>query len=240
MSPDTQAFLTIIMPFHHEEKNIAQTLGRLGECLAIPYEILLIHDDKDDPALPIIKSIQTKDPSIQVLLNKYRPGIPGAIRTGLGRSSGQYILFLVADDQGPIAIINPMFDLMEQGYDLVSGTRYAKGGSIQGGSFWARVISAWGNRLFCRLAHCQLSDPTCGIKMFRKDILPKVNLKADEDWAIAFELAVETQYHDLKVTELGFNSSNRMDGGESHFKIMRRVFKYGPIFLRGIFKLWKK
>jgi dolichol-phosphate mannosyltransferase len=240
MPSDAPVLLTIILPFHHEAKNIAQTLHSLQKCLSTPHEILLIHDDKNDPALSIIKNIQKNYSSIQLLLNRDKAGVSGAIKTGLEESSGKYILFLVADDQGPIVIINPMLNLMDQGYDLVSGTRYVKGGGISGGSFLAKSVSALGNRIFCLVTSSKLSDPTCGIKMFRKDILQKINLKSNADWIIAFELAIETQYYNFKVTELPLSSYNRIDGGGSHFKILPRIFKYGRIFLWGIFKLWTK
>jgi dolichol-phosphate mannosyltransferase len=232
--------LTIIIPFHHEEKNISLILRSLQERLTVSHEILLVHDDKDDPTLPVIKDAQKKDASIQILLNRHKPGVPGAIKTGLEKSSGIYILFLVADDQGPVAIVNPMLHLMDQGYDLVSGTRYAKGGGMSGASHLARLVSSWGNRLFCLLTSSKLSDLTSGIKMFRKEILKKMDLKTDADWTIAFELAVQAQYHNFKVTEIPYISYNRINGGKSHFRVLPRLLKYGKVFLWGMIRLWRK
>jgi dolichol-phosphate mannosyltransferase len=240
MPSDTSIVLTIIIPFHHEEESIEQTLCALQGSLTVPREILLVHDDKDDPALRVINDVRSNDASIRVLLNSHKPGVPGAIKTGLEASSGKYILFLVADDQGPMAIINPMLDQMEKGYDLVSGTRYIKGGGMSGSSNLAKFASALGNRLFCLLTLSKLSDLTTGIKMFRKDILKRIDLKADADWTIAFELAVQAQVNHLKVTEIPYHSYNRTSGGKSHFKVMPRIFKYGKVFLWGVARFWRK
>ncbi|MDE1921283.1 MAG: glycosyltransferase [Candidatus Omnitrophica bacterium] len=211
---------------------MASTLRGLQGVLNVPHEILLIHDDKEEPALPFVKPIQAKDASMQILLNACLPGVAGAIRTGLERARGQYVLFLVADDQGPLAIINPMLDLMRRGYDVVSGTRYAGSGGVSGGGFWANAASAWGNRTFGLLASSQFSDATCGIKMFRKEILQGAPFNAGAGWAVVFELAVRAERQGLKVAEIPYVSYNRVEGGMSHFKIGPRMLGYGKIFLR--------
>ena len=170
----SQIDLTILIPFHHEETTITKVLHKLHNTLTITHEVLLIHDDQDDPTIPIIKSIQKEYHSIQILLNAYKPGVPGALKTGLKKACGKNILLLVADDEGPVLIINPMLELIRKGYDLISATRYAKGGVSVGGHLWGRLFSTYGNRLFCMLTSSQLSDTSCGIKMFRKEILQKI------------------------------------------------------------------
>ncbi|MDE2028720.1 MAG: glycosyltransferase family 2 protein [Candidatus Omnitrophica bacterium] len=226
--------LTIIMPFHHEGKSIIPALQGLQGISDIPHEILLVHDDKNDPTLPVIKGFQETSRCLQVLMNVHRPGVGGALRTGLEKARGGYLLFLVADDPGPLSIIRPMIELMNKGYDVVSGTRYSKGAHVSGGGVGARVMSAWGNRLFYWAASCKFSDATCGIKMFRRDILEKIKLNMEGGWTAAFELAIQSQRRGLKTAEIPYKSYNRLDGGPSHFKTVSRALQYGRIFLDGV------
>ncbi len=240
MPPNEPVLLTIILPIHYEQDNIAQTLSLLKQNLAIPHEILLIYDDPNDPTIPIVKNIQKTYASIELFKNTFKSGIYGAIQTGLNKSTGTYILFLVADDSGPIVIINSMLKLMSHGYALVSGTRYTKGAGIGGGNYWAKFLSTWGNRIFRLLTGSRLTDLTCGIKMFRKDILKTIPLQFSKDWTIAFELAIQTQCYDFKVAEIPYISYNRVNGGHSHFKILPRIFHYTLTFLWGIRQFWTK
>ncbi len=236
--PDRAIILTIILPFHQEEKNISPTLQRIQECAVVPHELFLIYEKANDPTVAVIKNIQLHYPEMQLFLNGHKPGIPGAIKTGLEKSSGKYVLFLVADDPGPPEIIPRMIELLDQGYDLVSGTRYAKGGRVSGGGL-AKPLSRWANRCFSFLTGSTLSDSTTGIKMFKKDILKKIDLQTSTDWAIAFELAIKAQSLGFKLTEIPYPSCNRLRGGKSHFKILPRVLNYSRTFLWGLRQLRK-
>lgn len=241
MSSEPQILLTVLIPFHHESQTIAEVLTKLQEHLkTVDHETLLVHDDTNDPTLAVIKTIQHTYPQINVLLNAHKPGVPGALKTGLGNARGAYIVFLVADDPSPAPLIVPMLNLLEQGQDVVSLSRYTKGGKAQQGDACSRFLSALANRLFVLLTGSKQSDITCGIKMFRKSILEKIVLKSDADWTLPFELAVRAQSQGFKTTELPFVSRDRAGGGKSHFKIFPRILNYGKTFAWGVWTLWKK
>ena len=232
--------LSIIIPFHHEGRTIAPVLNDLRATLIIPHEILLIFDDPNDITLPFINKIQNRDPTLRTIHNKLKRGASGALRTGLLESRGQYILFLVADDPSPIHLINQMINLMERGHDLVSTTRYDLGGINCGGTFPYRVLSSCGNRMFRFLSHSELSDATSGIKMFRKEILSKIDLISSAGWTIAFELAIKAQSCNFKVAEIPWRSDNPIKNKRSHFKLIPKIFNYGKIFIWGVVNLHKK
>ncbi len=242
MPSEQQPFLTILIPFHHEKQTIVGVLTQLRSRLSgVPHETLLIHDDWNDPTLAVIKANEVAYPQIRTVHNTYKPGIPGAIQTGLDNARrGTYILFMVADDPSPVPLIEPMLKLLEQGYDLVSLSRYAKGGRAQKGPGLPRFLSKSANRLYSLLTGSKLSDMTCGIKMFRKSILNKIPLKPGKDWTFPFELAVLAQSSGFKTTELPFVSNDRADGGKSHFKTFPRTLIYGKTFVWGVWKLWTK
>lgn len=233
--------LTILIPFHHEEASIGAVIQGLADHTGgIKHETLLIHDDPKDPTLDIITSLQKDCPHMRAMLNTHAPGVPGAIRTGFENARGEYIMLMVADDPSPCALIIPMIKLLNEGYDLIAPSRYIKSGKAQGGESLSRALSYLGNHCFRLMGASRLSDITCGIKMFRKDILNRISLKSDTDWTIAFELAVQAQYLDLKVTEIPYISYNRLSGGKSHFKLIPRLLNYSRVFIWGVLILWKK
>ncbi len=224
--------LSIVLPFYHEEECLAQTLKNLQESVRVPHEILLIYDDPADPTLPIIHNLQIQNAAIKLFLNEIGPGIPGAIKTGINKSTGEFILFLVADDPGPVLIINEMFHLLEQGYDLVSGTRYDRGGAVSGTNKLAKIISSCGNQFAAFIFRSKSTDLTCGIKMFKKSILSSLKLTCRTDWAIAFELALQAECQNFKVAEIPFTSYNRVHGTKSYMKLILRIFNYSFILSR--------
>ena len=66
--------------------------------------------------------------------------------------------------------------LIKNDLDLVSGTRYSKGGMRLGGSLLGAVLSKIANKSFNILTNIHLSDCTTGIKMMKKVCGIRLNL----------------------------------------------------------------
>ena len=66
--------------------------------------------------------------------------------------------------------------MINQNYDLISGTRYKLGGKRLGGSLVSRILSVLANYSFKVITNFPLSDSTTGIKMVKKDCLNQINL----------------------------------------------------------------
>jgi len=237
---ETSIVLTVIMPCHQEGESIKVVMNTLQSALIdIPHEVLAVYDDPADAQLVILKSLQENYPQLY-LLNNEGTGAAKAIYTGLAKAHGRYIVFLVADDVGPVPLLKGMIDLMDRGYDLVATTRYALGGKSFGGSHVSRFFSRGANRLFRLLTRSELTDVTCGFKMFRREMLKIIQLKSQAGWTIAFELTVKAKYNDFKMGEVPIVSYNRMDGSLSRSRLISQVRMYAGIFCWGVFKLWGK
>jgi dolichol-phosphate mannosyltransferase len=66
------------------------------------------------------------------------------------------------------------FETMAQGYDCVFGTRFAKGGRIEGSSFKRELISRGGTFLANLLLNTRLSDMTSGFQLFKREVLEQI------------------------------------------------------------------
>ncbi len=226
--------LTVIIPVYNEGINLKMMLRMLRVSIEMSHELLIVYDIDNDDSLPVVEAMQGKYPHLKAIQNTYGRGVPNALRYGYEHAKGKYILVLTADDMGPILSVDKMYDLMEEGYDLVNCTRYSKGGRYLGGVFISRVLSRLANKLFCIFTKSQLTDLTLGIKMFRKSILKQIPLKAQTGWAIAFELALKVQIARLKMVEVPIISINRFYGGESNFKLGSWVVEYSKWFVWGL------
>lgn len=213
--------LSIVIPVYNEGVNLKALLRILKSMVDTPHEVLVVHDVPNDDSIPVVKQFQKKYDGLNLVHNKLGRGVINAIKSGVKESKGEYVLTIAADDIGPLLAIEDMVALMDEGCDLVNATRYAYGGKNIGGVFLSRHISAAANKLFHLLSGSALTDPTFGVKMFKRKLFNKLNLESNPvGWAVSFEFAVKAQAAGWKMGEVPLVSLNRIYGhGKSNFRL---------------------
>ena len=230
--------LTIIMPVRNEGVNLRMILKIIGALVEVPYEVLVVYDSTEDDSIPVAEEMQKKNPAIIPLYNTLGIGVINAVKTGVAAAKGEYVLILPADDVGAIFGISKMLAEIEKGYDLVSATRYAKGGKVVGGAVTSRLLSRMVNKLFGVFAGSALTDSTVGIKMFKREVFNMISFECKPvGWAFAFEMAIKSHVLGLRVSEVPIVSINRFYGGTSTFKLNRWVSEYVRWFVRGLLNI---
>jgi len=227
--------VSILLPVRNEGLNLTIMLKILKAVVDVPHEVLVVFDDEGDRSRIVVDRMAPTDSTIVAVHNQLGPGIPNALRAGVARARGKYVLVFAADEVGPVLAIDDMIALMDDGCDLVSCTRYAHGGRRLGGSVIGGVLSRLANRLFCRLSGCPLSDATTGIKMFRPELFERLQLQASPvGWAVAFEMAIKAQLAGLKLGEVPIVSIDRLYGGRSTFALGPWTAEYLRWFMWGL------
>lgn len=227
--------LSILLPVRNEGINLKLMLKILRAVVVEPHEVIVVHDTIVDDSIPVVQEIQQIYPELHLLHNAYGQGVVNAIKAGVEAATGKYVLIFAADEVGPVLAIEDMVALMNDGCDFVSCTRYAHGGRRLGGSVIGGILSRCANWVFHGLTGSPFSDATTGIKMFRRDVFPKLNLQCQPiGWAVAFEMAIKAQHAGLRLGEVPIVSIDRLYGGESTFRLGSWVLEYSRWFLWGL------
>lgn len=227
--------LSILIPVRNEGINIGIMLKILKALVDVPHEVLIIHDDPDDDTIPVVKKLGSDYSNAKLVHNDLGKGIVNALKVGISKSEGEYILLFAADEVGPAIAIDEMIQLMDEGCDLVSATRYAHGGRRLGGHLTGKALSKLANKLIFILSGSKLTDATTGIKMFRRDILDKITLESKPiGWAVVFEIAVKAQAAGMKLGEVPIISIDRLYGGKSTFRLSPWIKEYLKWFKWGL------
>ena len=172
------------------------------------------------------------------MLNPHGRGVANAIRAGVEAASAPWVLVGVCDDPGWIVAADEMMALAEGGCDLVNATRYAHGGLRFAGSRVGWILSRLANWLFQRFAGCVLTDPTTGIKLFRRTDFASFGLDpVSAGWASAFEMSIKAQMRGMKLGETPIVSVDRMFGGTSTFRPGAWIVAYLRWFVWGVIQL---
>ena len=149
--------LCVTIPTYNEAENIEEAIKRVlaqGKNLK-GYDLHVIVSDSHSPDKTgeIVKSIAAKNPKVHYLDVKVR-GL------GVGLIKGhQYAIFklkadILAQMDGDLshdpASLPEMVKYINEGYDLVNGSRLMKGGKNLLG--WHRRLFSWGSAMYCRIS----------------------------------------------------------------------------------------
>src|SRR5438876_1339280 len=231
--------LTILLPVRNEEMNLRVMLRIIRTMLEYPHEVLVIHDVADDKGIPIVQEMQAEYPGLRLLHNQLGRGVVNAIRAGVAAARSDIVAILVADDTGPVLVVDDMLALMRENCDFVSCTRYAHGGRRLGGSLIGEILSRTANWLFFHVARSPFTDATTGCKMFRKAAFERCGLeRRASGWAVAVEMAMKAPQLGLTLGEVPLVSIDRLFGGQSSFRVGPWVVEYLRWFFWGVRKTW--
>tara|TARA_B100000029_G_scaffold509087_1_gene597479 strand:- start:2241 stop:2966 length:726 start_codon:yes stop_codon:yes gene_type:complete len=234
--------LSIILPVFNEKESLAIMVRLIKSTLKFENEVLIVYDNINDNCVEEARKLEKEISNVKAVHNDIKPGVRFAIEKGVKESKYDVIFITAVDEIFPIIAIDEMMNLiLGQGYEFVSGTRYAKGGKRIGGSLLGSILSRIANKLFKILTNFPLSDCTTGIKMMKKNIWNNIQLESNPvGWAFAFELTIKTYLNNYKISEVPLKSVDRLFGGKSTFKPISWVREYSKWFLWGVKKIKKR
>jgi dolichyl-phosphate beta-glucosyltransferase len=166
--------ISIVVPAYNEAARIATTLAAMRRHLehgGRAYEIIVVADGNDGTR-EIVADLATLDARIAVLGEAGRGGKGRGVRLGFARARGSVVGFVDADDKTPIEELDKLLPWLDQGYDIVIGSRGQADSRIEVSQPWYRRL---GSRAFALLMHVvtglwHLRDTQCGFKFFRADV----------------------------------------------------------------------
>jgi dolichol-phosphate mannosyltransferase len=226
--------LGVIIPVYNEGANIEATLLAIEQKIHTPHRIYIVYDFDEDNTLPVAKKMQQQGLPIELLKNPIR-GVANAIKTGLRKAGGDYLLVTMADLSDDYSVVDQMCQLMSQGYDLICGSRYMKGGKQIGGPFFKKLLSRTAGVSLRYITSLPVHDATNSFKLYKKSMLDKIDIQSENGFEIGMEIVVKAHFSGYKVTEVPCVWTDRQ-AGQSRFRILKGLPKY----LRWYFYALKK
>ena len=181
-----------IVPTYNESENIKALVTQL---LALPTGILVIivDDNSPDGTGDIADRLAEENPGrIKVIHRAGKLGLGTAYIAGFKRAlagGADLICTMDADFSHNPRYIPDMVAKIDQGYDMVIGSRYVPGGGTSGCTFDRKLLS-WGANAFARtVLGLRAHDTTAGFRCYRREVLESVQL--DEIKASGYSFLIE-------------------------------------------------
>jgi len=226
--------LSIVIPAHNEEDNITEVINRIERALDIPHELVVVNDHSTDNTAGLLEKLSAQYNNIKVVENKLEAGFANALKTGFKGISTDIVVPVMADLCDDLSTIKKMFELVNEGYDVVCGCRYVKKGARQGGS----RLKGFFSRSVGKSLYFLLGLPTCDIanafKMYRKKVIESIDIKS-RGFEISMEIPLKAYFLGFKMTEVPTIWQERTRG-ESSFKMLKLAPAYLKLYLWAIFK----
>ncbi|MBI2596934.1 glycosyltransferase [Candidatus Daviesbacteria bacterium] len=217
--------ISIIVPVLNEGSNITLFLQTLERAIKIKHEIIIVYDFDQDDTVPVAKKLQHKFSNIRLIKNNLGRGLINACKTGFKKAKGNFIVVMPGDLADDPKAINNMYKLAKQGYDIVCGTRYSKGGKQLGGGFMKTVLSRIAGLTTPVLLGIPTSDLTNGFKLYRNSLLDKIGIESQGGWEFAMEILIKAHFMGFKITETPSTWKER-SSGKSKFKLYKWLPRY--------------
>ncbi len=205
--------LTVVVPAYKEAAGIASSVERLRAELEPSVgegelEIIVVDDGSPDDTADVAEAA-----GATVLRQPQNRGKGAAVRAGVLAAQGRSVVFTDADLAYPPAMVLPILDELEQGWDVVVGSRRHEETTTL---VRARRIRELGGRAVNWLTHLVLlghfRDTQCGIKGFRRDIGQALFERTTIDgFAFDVEVFLIAEQDSLSLTEVPVKVENRQD-----------------------------
>jgi Glycosyltransferases involved in cell wall biogenesis len=204
----------LIIPAYNEEDNIVRVCSNLKKHYS-QYDFVVINDGSSDSTLELCH--QNEFPVISLPINL---GLAGAFQTGMKyacRKGYDCAVQFDADGQHLPEYIDIMLKTLEEGYDIIIGSRFVE----ERKPFTLRMLGSHLIAVTMKLTTgFSINDPTSGMRMFSRSILKlcadQLNYGPEPD-TIAYFLKKK-----VKVKEVQVKMNERI-AGESYLNLSRSI-----------------
>lgn len=206
----------VVIPTYLEAENIEITLADLRT--AVPdADVLVVDDSSPDGTGDLVRAFAEQDEAVSLLSREKKQGLGHAYRAGFGEALDrgyEIICQMDADLSHDPEALPTLLTALDEGADMVIGSRYVPGGSIPHWPWHRRALSKWGNRYTGIALGSPASDATSGYRAFRAQTLRDIRFDTTRMGGYGFqiELAYRVFRSGGRIAEVPIAFTDRVRG----------------------------
>ncbi len=204
--------LTILFP------RLIEKMDSLGE----EYELIVV-----DTAKPLDNTSEVCEKFGARYVNQEDPGFGGAYRKGISVIKGDKMLVLDSDGSHDPKYIPDIYNKYKEGYDVVIGSRYTKGGKTED-AVTSRIMSHILNGVYRAVTGVKAKDLSTNFRMYRADLIRQVKLSSvnyDVLEEVLLLMKLKAGKKNFSVGEIPITFNKRI-AGESKRRLIPFIISY--------------
>ncbi len=220
--------LSVVIPAHNEEGQIAETVHDLAVALrgaGISYEILVVNDNSTDATERILAALSAADVGLRYINNVPPSGFGLAVRRGLAEFRGDAVAIVMADGSDDPADLIAFYRMLESGYDCVFGSRFVRGGQVRNYPTLKLALN--------RLANFLIRTLFMAFKLYRRSAIAGMEPLLSHHFNLTVELPLKCIIRGYRYAVLPNSWKNRKEGASK-----LRIKEMGSRYLFIILYCW--
>jgi len=214
--------LSVVMPCLNEAKTLARCIEKAKAAIKemkVDGEIIVADNGSGDSSVRIAESLGAK------VIHQPKRGYGNACRAGIEAARGRYIVMGDADDTYDFREIPKFVRKLEEGYDLVMGSRL-RGEILPGAmSLTHKVGNLFLTGVLNLLFGAGVSDAHCGMRAFTKKAYDEMELRG-EGMEFASEMVIAAVARGMRIGEVSIRYYPRDEGSISKLRALRDGWRH--------------
>jgi len=211
--------VTIILPTYNEASNIKIIIPKITKVMKSttkkPFEIFVVDDNSPDGTGEIAEKLSKKYP-VRVIHRTKNKGYGESCKEGfkLALKNSEYIVTMDCDLSHNPESIPQMMQKAKQGYDIVVGSRYIKGGKIENWGLHRRIMSKGANTFTRYFLGIPINDCTSGFRYYKAGVLKSIDLGSIRSNGYSFleEIMYKCYKKGFKIAQVPIVYKERVKG----------------------------
>ncbi len=189
--------LSVVLPVFSETTALRETVRQVMEKAGnVLHEIIIVIAPKStQECFDVCHELERGYPYVRLHVQERTPGAGLGVREGFALCTGTHVALLSADGETDPAILPDMLrKIRDTDCDVVTATRWRKGGGFHGYNPVKLVCNYLFQQIFRILYLTRLTDLTFGYRIFRRELVQKIRWEYERH-----EFFLETMLKPLKL-----------------------------------------
>ncbi len=214
---EPEPIVSVVIPLLDESESLPELAARLEkvlrEMVGDRYEVIFVDDGSRDSSFEVIRGLNRRNPRFHAVRFRTNYGKSAALAVGFARVRGTYIFTMDADLQDDPSELPRMLEMLDGGYDLISGWKRKRNDP------WHKTIpSRFFNSVVRSVTGLDIHDFNCGLKVYRREVLPHLAVYGE----MHRYLPAQAHWQGFRVGEIAVEHHPRKHG-VSKFGLSRFV-----------------
>ncbi len=196
----------ILIPTYNEAENIGLILRQI-QSVDPGFNVLVLDDNSPDGTAQVVEAFHKEHPPVSVLVRTSNRGFAQSYLDGFKRvcAGSEYdaVITMDADFSHEPKELPELLTLLNNGADVVIGSRYAKHQKFPHITLWRRMMSRFANGYVRTVLGMPISDCTAGFIAMRTEALRSLNMQGirTEGYGFLFQLKYRAYKSGLRLAE---------------------------------------
>ena len=193
------------------------------------FELIAV-DDSSDGTWETLQSFQNTHKNVIVLKGGEPSGYGKALRKGFSFSTGEILIPFNGDLSDSLKDIITYIKLIEDGYDMVFGSRFMVGAEVTDSVVTKEFLSRFSNMFLQFLFQTKCTDITNSFKAYKRKVWDEIK-PISKGYSIGMEIALKGILREYKYTTIPVTWTGRKHG-RSKMSIVKSILIYFWIALK--------